>query len=260
MDYKEVPYQPTLIIPNGPPQIQQQMPLQAVIKDRPAFSNIEMFLAPQQQILANGHSMTWMDGNVRIETNLNDCGPACCRWLAGESACQNTFTGPGKITFAQKLPGDVLPFAVTAEEGWILSGGSFICGSPDLKVDGRFSGCAVCLCSGEGAFLTEVTVAQGQGVFYAGSYGALTRHEIQAGKTMLVDSGLFFAASNKTNIQITLAGDCAACCCGKVGFVMKFTGPSVIYTQNRNPKIWRRVLRPQPPPKAAQIVVVKMAQ
>ena len=46
-------------------------------------------------------------GSVQVRTNMNECGPAMCRWCAGESVCQNEFTGPGKITFAHELPGDV---------------------------------------------------------------------------------------------------------------------------------------------------------
>ena len=69
----------------------------------------------------------------------------------------------------------VLPFAVIPEEGWILSSGAFICGTPNLKIDGRFAGLLACLCSGEGAFLAKVNVPPNeQGVFFAGGYGALT--------------------------------------------------------------------------------------
>lgn len=246
-------YEPIVYV-NRPPA-PGPTPLKATIKDRPAFSHIEIELDVQQKVLADGRAMSWMDGHVQISTNMNECGPAFCRYCAGESVCQNTFTGPGKITFSQDLPGDVLPFAVIPEEGWILSAGAFICGTPNLKIDGRFAGCAAWLCSGEGAFLTKINVPVGeQGVFYAGGYGALTRHELVAGQTMFVDTGLFFAASDRTQLEIALPGDCAACVFGGEGFVMKFTGPSVIYTQNRNPIIWKRVLRPRPAPRAQRLI------
>jgi len=250
---RKVPYEPIVYV-NRPPAAPQNMPLKATIRDRPAFSHVEVELGVQQGILANGHAMNWMDGNIQLQTNMNECGPACCRWMAGESVCLNTFTGPGKITFAQELPGDILPFACAPEEGWVVSSGSFICGTNNLKVDGQFIGCAACLCAQEGAILCKITCTDNnQGVFYAGSYGALTRHEIKDGESMFVEPGLFFAASANTKFEIALAGDCVSCFCGREGFVMKFTGPNVVYTQNRNPLIWKSVLRPHPPPAAPPI-------
>jgi hypothetical protein len=101
-----------------------------------------------------------------------------------------------------------------------------------------------------GPFLTHITVERGLGVFYAGGYGALTRHEVPEGKvqslalfvsaharallsarafrnsaqTLFVDSGLFFAANENRKAEFGLPGGCFSCLCGGEGFVMKFRG------------------------------------
>lgn len=76
----------------------------------------------------------------------------------------------------------ILPFYVDANFGWILSKDSFICSTPNVSVpramscvrcalpppqrllhaqiSARFPGMTVCLCSGEGPFLTHVTSAE----------------------------------------------------------------------------------------------------
>ena len=116
----------------------------------------------------------------------------------------------------------------------------------NTKVSGKFGGCAVCLCSGEGPFLVHVTANEGKGVFFAGNCGAIQRHDVPAGKRFCVSSGLFFACSDKNAIQIGLAGGVKTCCCGQEGFVMKFTGPCVVYTQNRDPDVMYGLLNPRP--------------
>jgi len=77
-------------------------------------------------------------------------------------------------------------------------------------------------------------------MFFAGNYGTLERHEIPAGKSFFVDTGLFFAAHESTSINVGKAGSIAAFCCGGEGFVMKFRGPAVIYTKSRDPSIFNR--------------------
>lgn len=61
---------------------------------------------------------------------------------------------------------------------------------------------------------------------------------------MVVNSGLFFAASDKTVIDVGLPGTCTSFCWSGEGVVMKFTGPGVIYTQNRNPEDMHKLLNP----------------
>jgi len=89
-------------------------------------------------------------------------------------------------------------------------------------------------------FLTKVTIDQeaqnkNKGMFFAGNYGALERHEIPPGKMLFVDHGLFFAAHELTRISMGLVGGICGCTCGGEGFVMKFFGPCVVYTKSRDP-------------------------
>jgi len=85
-------------------------------------------------------------------------------------------------------------------------------------------------------FLTKVYITEGNsGMFYAGGYGAITRHEIPAGKTLFLDRGLFFAANDKTEFSLGCPGGCWGCYFGGEGLVMKFAGPRVIFSQNRDP-------------------------
>jgi len=221
--------------------------LRGVINDRPAFAHVDIDLQAGQKIMADGGAMIWMDGKIPINTTCGGCYAACWRTCAGESCCQNTFTGPGRVAFSFKLPGDMLPFGVAPGAGWILSSGAFVAGTMNCSVSSRWSSCTACICGGESPFITKITSNDGQNaMFYAGGYGAITRHEIPEGKTFCLDNGLFFAANENINFELGLPGGPIGWCYGGEGWVLKFRGPCVVYSQNRDPAIWRKILRPRP--------------
>jgi len=169
--------------------------LRAMVTGRPMFASVEVALQ-NSEVVADASTLLWMPGEgVEIET---DCfGGACVGFMrscAGEGCCQNKYKGSGIIGLSFKLPGDIMGFRVGPRDGYILSKGAFVCGTSNLQVSARFAGCPACLVSGEGPFMTKVTSADGQtsGMFFAGGFGSITRHDIPLGRTMLVDNGLFF--------------------------------------------------------------------
>jgi uncharacterized protein (AIM24 family) len=136
-------------------------------------------------------------------------------------------------------------FAVHVDCGLSLSNRSafaprsFICGTSNLNVSARFAGCCACLFSDEGPFLTKVTCENNApGIFYAGGFGAIKRHDLHAGQVLFVDNGMFFAAEQKTKIEIGMVGGVKATCCSGEGLVMKFYGPCTIFTQSRDPSLF----------------------
>jgi uncharacterized protein (AIM24 family) len=146
----------------------------------------------------------------------------------------------------------MLPFGVPAGEGngWVVAAGAYVCGTANLSVSARFAGCAACCCGDVKPWLVKVAALGTEGgMFWAGGYGALTRHDVQPGQQFYLDNGLFFAANQKVDIGLGLPGSCISCCFGKEGVVMKFTGPCVVYSQNRSPHIWEKVLNPPQPRK-----------
>jgi len=203
--------------------------------------------------------MIWMDGHVKVDTKCNDCCDGCWRQCAGESCCVNYYTGPaggGAVTFALDLPGDMLPFGVLPRpgNGWVVAAGAYVCGSDNLSVSARFAGCQAWCCGDTKPWLCKVTLNQEDkdgkqetrpGMFWAGGYGALTRHDVPAGKSLFLDNGLFFAANELVDIGLGLPGGCISCCFGGEGVVMQFKGPAVVYSQNRSPAIWQKVLNPR---------------
>jgi len=77
------------------------------------------------------------------------------------------------------------------------------------------------------------------GMFFAGGFGSIVRHDVKPGHVLYVDNGLFFAAHEKTRITVGLIGGCRATCCSGEGLVMKFYGPCCVFTQSRDPSIFK---------------------
>jgi len=217
--------------------------LNGVIHHRPCFAHVEFTLAQGQVVLADGGALIWKDAGLAMTTVVGDCCPACWRKCAGESCCQNKFTGPGKAAFSFKLPGDIHPFLVESV-AWKLSAGAFICGTQNVEVSTEFGGCFAFMCGGEEAWLSKCSSSDDQkALFYAGGYGAITEHKVPEGNTLQMSSGCFFAAPEDSSFELRMPGGCCSCFFGGEGIVVAITGDTTVFTQNRNPAIWKTILR-----------------
>jgi len=215
--------------------------LLGVVSGRPMFANVDIDMQSGQKVVADGKTLLWMDGGMQMETGCHGgCCDACGRKCSKESCCMNTYWGGQRIGFGFTVPGDMMSFGVTPGNGWILAQGAFIAGSKNLRVSGKFTGCCTAA-AGEGWFMTHVHCddTKQNGMFFAGGYGSIVRHDVGPNQILFVDHGLFFAAHEQTKITVGLIGGCRASCCSGEGLVMKFYGPCCVFTQSRDPSIFR---------------------
>lgn len=220
-------------------------PIAGVINGRPMFASVDIYL-DGNDVICDAGSLLWMDSGVEMDTSIvGGCCDGCWRSLSGEACCMNTYTGKGKVGLGFTLPGDMVCFRVEQDKGWMISEGAFVCGSSNLKISAKWAGC----CAGaadEGTFLTTVKIDDDSkvGAFYAGGYGGINQHSIPAGQTLIIDNGMFFASSDKLRLQVAWFGSgsngsCTAMFFSGEGLGMIFQGPAVIYTQNRDPSIFK---------------------
>lgn len=222
-------------------------PLDFKIHGRPAFTYGDIQLNGNE-VLADGTSMLWMDSSLEVSTECyGGCAASCMRTCSGESCCMNNYKGVGELTVGFEEPGDMLSFGVTRGHGWALTARAFVAGTTNLQVSAKFSGCAVCCCTDEGPFLTTIKIddeaKEDQGVFLAGSYGFLEKHDVDQGKKLYVARGNFFAAHSDKELSIALVGGLMNFCCGALGrsIMLEFEGPCTVYTQSRNPMDLKRM-------------------
>lgn len=225
------------------------------IKGKPAFAYADIHLKPSQRIVTDANHMLWMNRSIDSPTTecYGGCGDAIWRSCAEESCCFNTYTnnsqGNQKISVGYNDPGDILAFGVAEGSGWIMSQGVFIAGTDNLDIRGKCAGCCGLgtAIGDEGFILTHVRMNKNAetptGVFLAGGYGAIVRHDIPPQQVLFISRGLFFAAHEDTKIQIGIAGGLKNACCSGAAIVMKFYGPATVYSQSRNPESWNPAKR-----------------
>ena len=204
----------------------------------PAFAVVKITLEnPGHQIRAEGGAMVYMDGHVNMETkSAGGVMRGLKRKFSGESMFQNFFSisdgSPlGNIAFAHGAPGDIIHFHLEQGEEWILSRDAYICGSTSIAVTSKMGGFKSVL-GGEGLMLTKI-MAESEGDVWIGGYGLVERHELAPGQEFVVDNGVMMAYSADIQHKVSKVGGRKSFFLGGEGIVIRYTGPGVVYTQNR---------------------------
>jgi len=203
------------------------------ISGGPAFAEVRVDLKAGEVLKAEGGAMSHMDGEVGMETKSGGFFSGIKRSLTGESFFQNLFTGPGSVTLAPMMPGEIMMMEIRPDQGWVIQQDAYLAGSPNIDVSSKWGGFRSIL-GGEGAFLTHLSSSDGnKGQVFLGGFGSLKKHEIPAGKEYVLDTGIFFATPDATNFRTSKVGGMKSFFFGGEGLVMRFTGPCTVYTQSR---------------------------
>jgi uncharacterized protein (TIGR00266 family) len=200
------------------------------------ISDVTIKLKKGQKIVADGGCMSFMSGNMGIETSTGDgFWSGIGRLVSGETFFLNTFFieegETGKITLASFLPGDTKCIRLKKDQGIYLAPGGFICATNNVKVSAhrRLRGALF----GSGLYLSEVRCIEGEALVWVGCFGGIKEHYIKSGKQFKVDGGFFFCCDAGTNFEITTVGGIKSTILSGEGIMMKFSGSAVVYTQSR---------------------------
>ncbi len=147
--------------------------MQIDIRYQPSYSLAIVRLEPEERVQAEAGAMVSMNANMAIDTGLKGglLGAVTRSVLGGETLFANTFTakgGPGEITLAPALPGDIAALRIDKETIYIQSG-SFLASAPEIDLDLKWGGARTFFGS-EGLFLLRAT---GSGPVLLCSYGAI---------------------------------------------------------------------------------------
>lgn len=218
----------------------------------PAFSVVKIYLdQPGQQVRAEGGAMVYMDGHVQMETkSAGGVMRGIKRKFSGESMFQNFFSlldgaPPGMVAFAHGAPGDIVHFHLNKGEEWTLSRDAYICGTKSIAVTSKLGGFKSIL-GGEGLVLTKI-IAEGEGDVWIGGYGFVERHELEPGQEFVCDNGVMMAFQSHMQHRVSKVGGTKSLFLGGEGVVIRYTGPGVVYTQNREIGLLASLLAPYMP-------------
>lgn len=207
--------------------------MQYKIMYQPSYSLLELQLDPSESVVADSDAMVSMTANVGMETgSKGSLFGALKRAVGGESLFQNTFTaqnGPGMVTFAPTLVGDIAAREMRGESLFVQSG-SFLASSPAIELDTKWGG-ARTFFSREGLFVLKAT---GVGMLFMSSYGAIHAVTLAAGEQLVMDTGHMVAFDASMGYHVRTIGGLKQTLFSGEGLVVDLTGPGTIYMQTRN--------------------------
>lgn len=164
--------------------------------------------------------------------------------LGGESFFVNTFTaqgGPGQLSFAPSLPGDIITVAVSGE--LFVQSGSFLASEMGIDIETKWGG-ATSFFSSEGLFLLNL---KGSGQALVSSFGAIHKMTLDGTNDVVIDTGHVVAFEPTVQWKVKkVAGFITSLMSGE-GLVCEFSGAGDVWLQTRSNQAFLDWLVPRLP-------------
>jgi uncharacterized protein (TIGR00266 family) len=208
---------------------------------------VEVELDPTEAAVGEAGSMMFMDAGIGMETVFGD-GSASTgglfgkllgagkRLVTGEGLFTTVYTNQGnrklRVAFAAPYPGKILPMDLKQLGGVLIcQKDSFLCAAKGVSLgiylQQRLS---VGFFGGEGFIMQKL---EGDGLAFVHAGGTVVKRELQAGQTLLIDTGCVVAFTSSINFEIQYVGKVKTALFGGEGlFFAKVTGPGTVWLQS----------------------------
>ena len=198
-----------------------------------AFTLARVALDQGEAFKAESGAMVSMSGTVDIQTRMQGgfLSAVARKVLTSESFFQNTFTaarGPGEVTFAPSLPGDIRVREMQGDT-MILQSGAYLASHPGIEVETKWGG-ARTFFAREGLFLLR---AFGAGPLLFSSYGAIVEVAVPP-SGYIVDTGHLVAFEPTLQWEVDKVGGLKSLLFSGEGLVCRFGGAGRLWMQTRS--------------------------
>lgn len=157
-----------------------------------------------ETLITESGAMSWMTQNMKMETTSNGgIGKALGRMFSGETMFQNRYTahgGPGQIAFASSFPGSIKAVEITPGNDLVVQKKAFLASESTVELSMFFQKKA-----GAGFFGGEGFIMQrlsGHGTAFIEIDGYAVEYNLQAGQSMVVDTGYLAAMDSTCSIEV----------------------------------------------------------
>jgi len=206
------------------------------IKYKPSYSMLVVTLDQNEKIVAEAGAMTYMDPTIEVHTRKREkslLGSLGLAIIGGQSFWVNEYTATQEqveAAFVAAPVGDIEMLEIKPNQGYVIQKAAYIASTENIDLDIKWEGFTKGL-FGQGLFMIKVT---GDGNLFINTFGAIDKHTLQAGQTMIVDNFHLVAFSNTCNYKVTKFGGLKETILGGEGLVTQITGPGDIYIQTKN--------------------------
>lgn len=206
------------------------------IKYKPSYSMLVFNLDPNETITAESGAMTYMDPNIDVKTRKREkslFGTIGLKLLGRQSFWVNDFTTTqkgGEVAFVSAPVGDIETLEVKPNQGYIIQNSSYIASTQNVDLDVKWQGFTKGL-FGQGLFMIKVT---GDGSLFINTFGAIDKHTLKPGQTLIVDNFHLVAFSDTCGYKVKKFGGLKSTMLGGEGLVTEIKGPGDVYIQTKN--------------------------
>lgn len=206
------------------------------IKYKPSYSMLVVSLEQNEKITAESGAMTYMDPNIEAHTRKREkslLGSLSLAIVGRQSFWVNDYTasgGSGEVAFVSAPVGDIETLEVKPNQGYVIQKSAYIASTENVDLDVKWEGFTKGL-FGQGLFMIKVS---GNGTLFINTFGAIDKHTLNSGQTMIVDNFHLVAFSDTCNYKVTKFGGLKETLLGGEGLVTQITGPGDIYIQTKN--------------------------
>lgn len=220
--------------------------MKITVEHRPAYALGIVDLAGGESVKAETGAMVSMTANVDVQSGVQGglLKSAMRKVLGGESFFVNTFTasgGPGQVTFAPSLPGDVADLEMSGD--LYVQSGSYLAGDAGVEIDIKWGG-ARSFFSSEGLFLLHL---KGRGHVLLSSFGAIHRITLDGSSPMVIDTGHIVAFDSTLQWDVKKVSGMFTSLISGEGLVSQFSGTGNVYLQSRSNQAFLDWLVPRLP-------------
>jgi len=201
---------------------------------------LELSMQPGDKVFAESGQLSWMSMAIQMQTSTSAGGQqggflgALGRAVAGGTLFMTEYTavgGPGLLTFAAKLPGQVLPVEVTPSSGYMVHRHGFMCGTPGVQFSIGFQQKLGAGVFGGTGFRMQRLAGQGQA--WVELNGEVVVYDLQPGNTLRVHPGHVGMYQEGVQFNITTVPGIKNALFGGDGiFLAALTGPGKVWLQS----------------------------
>jgi uncharacterized protein (TIGR00266 family) len=209
---------------------------------------VEIELDPGEAAVGEAGSLMFMDAGITMDTVFGDGSGgggsglfgkllgAGKRLITGESLFITVYTNQARtkqrVAYAAPYPGKILPMDLHRLGGTLIcQKDSFLCAARGVSIGIAFQQrMSVGFFGGEGFIMQKL---EGDGLAFVHAGGTVIKRELQAGETLLIDTGCIVAYTPGVNCEIQYVGKIKTALFGGEGlFFAKVTGPGQVWLQS----------------------------
>ncbi len=218
----------------------------------PAHALAICHLEPGDAVLAESGALVTRDAHLEVESTApRDQGVKGLlkkigrKMLAEETLVRSLYVAgeaPGEVTFAPRLPGDILIHEMTGGE-LVIQQSAYLASSREVAIETRWGGFRGLFGQGRVFWIR----ASGTGQVALNAFGAV--EEIDVDGTFIIDTGYIIAFEPSLSFDIKRVGSWFFSVFSDEGPACRFKGKGKLYIQTRNPDEFGTLVGGKLPPR-----------